>query len=311
MLQFDKIKMVAPLESTTKHDLSRFIVKTKQDEVLYYKYQQTSPFSLLILYDIQHGESVLEFTSKVLLDDYPKMISLKTIEQCLFNINKMGLCLLDIDKFIEESYVVKCDVTHDVVWDDFDSLKSVLKSNISNYSKWQITPYSNHGIVINNTAKTRKKRLSIYKKRKELERGSNAPFLASLENPMSMLSHFEDITRFELNIGTMKQIRELLQIKDNNLMNVLESTANPIAEVFNEAIKTNEPIPTDHLTLKQLEKWALLQYCHNDLAELEALIRNVVSKNTSIKQTMEPYRNLLGMNLSNGIHPNDIYNLIA
>lgn len=309
MLKFDKIKMVAPLESTTNHDLSRFIVKTKQGEILYYKYQQTSPFSLIILYDIQHGESVLEFTSKVLRDDYAKMISLETIEQCLMNINKLGICWVDIEQFLQKSVVVKCDVTRDVVWDDFDVAKSVIKSNLSNYSKWQITPYSNHGIVISNTAKTRKKRLSIYKKNKELSTHGNMQFLESLENKEALLCYFDNIIRFELNIGNMKQIRTLLQIKDNNLMSVLKTDANPIADVFSEAVKTSSEIPTN-LNLKLLEKWALIQYCHNDLAEVEAIVRKVVSKNTSVKQTMEPYRNLLNLNCSTGVHPSDIYNLI-
>ena len=312
MLQFDKLKLVAPLASTTNHDLSRFIVNSKQDTILSYKYQQKSPFSLIIEHDFTKGESVLEFTSKVLKEDYPKMISLETIERCLTNINTLGLCKIDVEMFMQQSRVVKCDITRDVVWTDFTSLHNVLSINVSNRSKWEITKYSNHGVVIDSKLKTKrlKNRLSIYRKDVELKKKRNAQFLNSLNDPISLISHFEHVVRFELNVDKEEPIRTLLQIETNDLMSVLHSDANPIAEVFKKAIKTEPSLIPMHMKLKDLEKWALIQYCQNNDIELETLVRRTISKNTSVKQTMELYRKLQNINLSNGIQPIDIYNLI-
>ena len=70
MLTFDKLKIVTNYEDISDINTSVFVTQTKDGEVLYYKYKQETPFSLLIQADFNKQELVLEFTGKILMDDY-------------------------------------------------------------------------------------------------------------------------------------------------------------------------------------------------------------------------------------------------
>ena len=83
MLTFDKLKIVTNYEDISDINLSVFVTQTKDGEVLYYKYKQETPFSLLIQADYNKQELVLEFTGKILMDDYPQLINRNNIVQCL------------------------------------------------------------------------------------------------------------------------------------------------------------------------------------------------------------------------------------
>lgn len=52
-----------------------FKVEIKNSEVVSYSFTQTTPFLLYIKKDIEEQEAAFEFTGKILLDDYPMLIS--------------------------------------------------------------------------------------------------------------------------------------------------------------------------------------------------------------------------------------------
>ncbi len=64
MLKFDKLKLVTKIDYIRDIDYSKFILNSKEDSILYYKYQQERPFYLLVMVNYQHNELVLEFTGK-------------------------------------------------------------------------------------------------------------------------------------------------------------------------------------------------------------------------------------------------------
>lgn len=108
-----------------------------------------------------------------------------------------------------------------------------------------------------------------------------------------MMFYFNDKIRIEHNINTKFQIKQFLNIPNNQLVNVLNSDANPILTVFNKALKE---IPVNNtctiLSLKERLHELMLEKCDFDLNKVEAEIRYFSSKNSSITKAMIPYKEL-------------------
>lgn len=290
MILFDKLKIICSLDIVENINEQEFQTIVKDGCVTSYKYQQDQPFYLLIRKDFSHNESVIEFTGKVLLDRYPELINLHNIRYCIEQINRLGLCEIDTDRLLETAIVAKCDVTRDVASTEIKDIISQTKQNLSNYDKWEVEKYPN-GICIRNKVMTDryKKRICIYDKGKELKQQSNAHFLQSLNQSQTLLEYFKDKVRFELNVGTMVQVRKLLKVVDNGLSKVLVSTANPLLSIIDEAIRHNSN-NRQATTFKDYVYGLILADNHNDLAELEAKVRALTPKGTIIKRKMKPYR---------------------
>lgn len=315
MIKFDKMKIISNIKYIRDINNEKFIVNTKNNQVIYYKYQQQKPFSLIIMADYQHEELVLEFTGKILLEKYPQLINKDTIKECLYNINHLGVCIIDVESIINDSYVTKCDVTKDIAIADIKTINSIIRTNISNNQKWIVKGYKG-GLVIEKVVSTTryKERLIIYNKAKEMQGASNSNFLSAVSNQDNILSYFQGKVRFELNINTMSQIRNLLNISSNDLRIVLSAKANPILTVIDEAITPNKP---QHIhtyrkqTIREYEHELLLKSCHYDIVKVEAVIRSLSSSNTSIKRVMQPYKDLLNQLQSSKVECLNIRDLVA
>lgn len=294
MITFDKMKIISNIENIRNLNMKHFTCNIKDDEILYYKYHQKQPYTLIIEVDYQHNELSLEFTGKILLDKYVHLINKETIKDALSQINRLNICTIDIDTILKDGSVAKCDITKDIEQCyPIDDIARYVKANLTNYDKWETTPYKKEGITIKNKPKTKryKKKLSIYNKSVELEKAGNKQFLNCLKDKEQLLSYFKGKTRFELNIDTMIQIREYLNISDNSLQAVLNATTNPILDMINETIKDESPRQRG-ISLRDYERNLLLKECKYDLKEVEAIIRLYSSKTTSIKRVMQPYYEL-------------------
>ena len=288
MLTFDKIKLVSPIFHVLNFQPEKF-TKTEQDgRVLYYKYKQEKPYNLQIRIDYNLSEVVLEFTGKILQEDYYKLISKDTFYQCLVNINNLGLCTLDVAAICKDTEVVQCDVTKDIIG-DIDKIQTTIKTNISNYNRWIVKQYSN-GIVIENIASTsrHKKRVVIYDKYKELLMANNRDLLDVID-----VEKFKDTIRFELNVKSKEQIRKLFNIDNNNINSVLYSSENPIFSVIDQALINFSYEQYYPKSVRDFERTLLLKSCENDLAKVEAIVRSLSGKNVSIKRQMQPYKDIL------------------
>ena len=238
MLQFDRMKLICPLDVVENISERDFQTIVRDGLLTSYKYHQDTPFYLLIRKDFIHSECVIEFTGKILLDRYPELINRDNIRYCIEQINRLGICEIDTERLIQTAKVAKCDVTKDVTSIEIKEIISQTKQDLSNYDKWEVEKYPN-GICLRNKVTTDryKKRVCIYDKGKELKQQTNSSFLLSLQQSERLLDYFQDKVRFELNIGTMVQVKRLLKIDDNSLIEVLNSTANPILSVIDEALK--------------------------------------------------------------------------
>lgn len=286
MLQFDKMKIVTSKEYCTHIDEDTFHKDSNSKGVWYYKYHQVSPFSLLIMVDLTHGELVIEFTGKILGDRYPELITKDNIIDCLTRINDMNICRLDVDSILNDSEVVKCDVTKDVEYPRINDMRQCIKQQIVNFDKWNLRKYLN-GFSINNTVSTdvRKKRLVVYDKYKEFMMDVNKDFRKSLNNPSIVAEYFMGKVRFESNLNSKLQVRKQLGITDNRLLSVLNSDENPLLALIKQiVVSTTISKDGGELSLRDYERKLLLESCNNDLAKVEATIRAYTPKNRVIKR---------------------------
>lgn len=143
-----------------------------------------------------------------------------------------------------------------------------------------------------------------------MEKVNNINFIDSLTAKNEILSYFKGKVRFELNINTKQQIRQLLNIPNNNIQNVLNATANPILTVIDEAVKY-EPQQQKAQTLRDYEHVLLLKDCDYDMVRVEAKVRALSSKNTSITRMMQPYKELYKRLQDNKTNTIDIRALVA
>lgn len=311
MITFDRIKLVAGMGLISFSPADFMMIPDRYGNY-YYKYIQEHPFLLTIMVNERRNEFVIEFTGKILRDDYHKLINLETIHQCLSTINHLGICELDVDGIVRSAEVFRCDVTKDVECPfSMTDVKKHLKACITNYDKWLFQNCENNGLELFNNATTPKhrKRLILYDKEKELHKVNNRDFMDWVNDKDNLESHFKRKVRFELNLRTKAQVRQFLDIHDNKLMTVLHSTANPILTVYDLAI--NEDRTSTTTVYGKPDKLALLEQCGYDLQAVEMRIRATMSKTSSIGRKMEPYRKLLQEIQASGQPPMNIRNLIA
>lgn len=294
MLQFDRLKLATSSQYITNLNPTQFLETPMKQGDYYYKYHQDSPFSLTIINNPRKSELVIDFTGKMLKDDYLRLVSRETIRQCFDHICAMNICDLDIDAILDNSEVCLCDVTQDFVCNHpMADIKRHIKASIKNYDKWLVKNCRNNGLEIYNSVTTprRFKRFIIYDKAKEMKRAENRGFLACVDNPSALLHQFDNKVRLELNLRSKEQIRNYLHIPNNQLQAVLNTTATPILAIYDEAI--SETVPVNNSIYNKAEKLALLEQCNYDLQAVEMKIREHTPTNTSIRRKMEPYRVLL------------------
>ena len=302
MIKFDKIKIVSSIENVKSLNEDVFENKVKDGCIVEQRYTMMSPYYLYIEADYREQELILEFTGKILKDDYKDLIHINNIHTCLSNINDLGLCSLDIDGILQDGVIVKADVCMDVDYPDCKTLTENLRANVGNFKKYLVRNIGDNFVIEKNVqTKSYKRRLTIYDKGKELQKAGNRSFILSLDNPQLLLDYFNDKIRFELNLNSKEQIRRSLNIYDTSIRTVLNSTATPIWDVLDNALveADNEIVCTD---IGELKNKLLLDFCGNDLAKVEALLRNYYSKGTHISQVMKPYR-VLATKLSENTSP--------
>lgn len=300
MLQFDKVKIISTLDKITIIDFNAFHTIIQNGVMVEHKFTMASPFLLKIKCNYLKNELVIEFTGKILRDDYHLLINKHTFKQCLKNINDLQICILDIDAIYDNDYFSKLDVNHYVQYANCHDLTQRMKSNISNYNKYVSRLLQNGNFIIekNVTTKQYKKRLTIYDKYKEILRTENKPFLNSLGNKNRLMEHLEGKVNIELNLNSMEQIRQSLKISDTNIRTVINSDSNPIRDFIEEIVTDDDAGYSNTSKSEYLTKLVLADNDY-DLEKVEAKMRQLHSKGSNISKVMKPYRMFLGKQQSN------------
>ena len=292
MICFDKLKIVTSTKHIKKFDESKFQLSSLDGKIQYYKYTQKTPFDLLIMINYERDELVIEFTSKISTLSFFQLINEDTIYECLYSLAPLLEFEGHIENILDEFKVLKCDVTKDISYHDVKELKRYVISNLANHNKWICEKWGN-GFVLKNlvTTKRCKKRIVVYDKGKELDNKKEkyTPLLETIYDDGCIYNDFDGIIRMEMNIGTIHQVKEHLNIPDNKLTSVLSSNANPILTVLNEVLKKSSVNSSIKFTHKERLQNLLLKDCDFDLRKVEAVVRSDYSKNTQIAKIMKPY----------------------
>ncbi len=165
------------------------------------------PFSLYIRVNMQSKRMIIEFSSKLLLEDYPLLISEDTFPQALRNMERLGICKLDVESIIEDCHFNKLHATKDVDMELTESILNTLNLYTGNYRKYKWIHYMNEGICFKKDVKTRdcQEELNIYNKEVEILTPKNKPFLKMVSNPTEILEYYQKKTRFELKNGNKEK----------------------------------------------------------------------------------------------------------
>ena len=238
------------------------------------KYNPSIPYDVYIATNYIHQTLEIEFSSKILLERYPELISKDTIRQCLVNLNKLGICTIDIDGVLNNGWVIKADVTKDVDLRLTDEVLNALNQNVANYRRFKWTHYDHKGITFTKDVVYGKENITIYNKYKELLSHSRK-FVDSLPNRNEIMDYFDGKARFEIRLENVAQIKERLGV-NNRIKDFFNALDTPIREQFNRVFDVTARRLDTSKCKKGWDEWSvahILDYYHYDLKQIDQVMR--------------------------------------
>lgn len=251
------------------------------------------PYNLYIAVSYPKQTLTLEFSSKILKENYPKLISKDTIKECLININQLDICEIDVDSVLTEGAITSVDATYDTNFILDDEPLNALNSQVSNYRRFKWTHYDKEGITFTKDVKSKDctETITLYNKEKEICTSHNKDFLNSLSRPQSIIDYFKGKTRFEITLDTPQKIMKYLNVADTKIFTVLNSNTNPILTQFDKVFG-NSPANMPNTTFDDYENWAMkiiLEKYNGDLKRLEQDVRSKFSSRSGATKRMKKF----------------------
>ena len=251
------------------------------------------PFNLFIAISKPKQTLTLEFSSKILGEDYPKLISKHTIRQCLENINKLGICRIDVDGILRTGCITSADVTKDIHATLSDEALQTLSLRVKNYRRYKWSYYDGEGIDFVRDVKSHKCKecVRIYNKEKEIATSQNKDFLATLPNKWEVMQQFEGVTRFEVKLETIGKVRDYLNIQDTYINEVLNAEANPILTMYDRVFGHTSDVP--EIQSDNYDDFAMqfiLNAYHGDIKTLEIALKPLFASRSGLSKRMDKIR---------------------
>jgi len=243
--------------------------------------------------DHQRETVVLDFTGKILLDQYPELLSIDTIQSAIREIAIRTGCTVNEHAILDDAEVLLADVTKDISLTMTPDVKQELFMSCSNVKKWRTEIHKENGIEIRKAVKNKskcKERLSLYCKATEMLRSENKMFLLSLSDEGNALEYFQGKTRVEYNLTSAYMIRRMLEISNRSLREVLESKANPLLKIFRKVFDldtTSKTISTTEFRVfrKRNDHYMslVLKECGDDVHKAEEILKHFYSSRTNFR----------------------------
>lgn len=245
---------------------------------MYYnsKKDKSIPYNLFIGINYNSQSLTLEFSSKVLLDDYPKLITRTTLRQCLENINKLGICKIDVNNIVNDCYFDKIHITRDIDYHLTNDVFTSLNSCVGDYRRYKWEHYEGEGIRYTKDVKSNscKESIVIYDKEKEIVK--NKDFLSKLNNPDSIIKYFEGKVRFEMELNKPKQICKFLNIGSTHVNYIFGSDTNPLLVQFNKVFGEGEIENKYSITnYEDYSMQAIIEKHNGDLKKIEQEMKDL------------------------------------
>ena len=298
LITFDRIKIKSNykylLDTKVKFN-EMFHSRSGEKTGLFYSSKDdiNIPYNLYIAVSYVKQTLTLEFSSKILKENYPDLISRDTIKKCLTNINQLNICNIDVDSILSNGVVTSVDITYDADLILNDNLLDALNSQVNNYRRFKWTHYNNERITFTKDVKSKDctETITLYNKEKEICTSHNKNFLNSLSQPQQIMDYFKGKTRFEITLDTPKKIMNYLNLTDTKIFSVLNSDTNPILILFDK-IFNNSVTNISNATFDNYEEWSMkiiLDSYNGDLKRLEQDVRNKFSSRSGATKRMKKF----------------------
>ncbi len=128
----------------------------------------------------------------------------------------------------------------------------------------------------------------------------NQRWIASLGDAAAhqINEHFRGKIRFEMNLNSIKAIKDGLCLRDNSTSSVLNAETNPIMPFLDKVLLDNAEARVAK-SVRDLERIAFMEKFGNDMKAIERAILPVKSPKTNLAQVMRPYHQLFNAINSN------------
>lgn len=254
------------------------------------KYANAIPFQLYIRVNYISKRMTIEFSSKILLADYPQLISIRTFRQCLHNIECLGICKLDIDKIIGDCYFNKLHITKDVEMKLTTEILDRLNQYTGEYRRYKWHKYID-GILFTKDVKAIdcKESITIYDKELEIALPRNKAFLNKTGTAKSILNYFQGKTRFEIKLENKRKIMKELKIFDTDFHSVMNTQNNILLSQFDKIFDTNVVSKVTSVELDNIFDyglWCIVRYHNFDLRSIEQEIKDISLYSNKTKGAM-------------------------
>lgn len=256
------------------------------------KYHPEIPFNLYISTNNYHQSMEIEFSSKILKEDYPKLITRDTIRQCLENINKLGICTIDVNGILKNAWIISADVTEDVDLKLTDEILNALNQNVGNYRRFRWQHYEGKGITFTKDTKYNKEEIKIYNKYEELLKHSRK-FVDTLQNRNEVMDCFYGKTRFEITLQNETQIKERLGV-NTKIQDFFNATDSAVREQFERVFDVSKK-DLDTSKCKGYDEWCMayiLEHFNGDLKQVEQSLRssNTYNSRNGLAERMKKFK---------------------
>lgn len=251
------------------------------------------PYNLYIAVSYIKQTLTLKFSSKILKEKYPDLISRDTIKERLISINQLNICDIDVDSILSSGAVTSVDITYDADFILNANLLDALNSQVHNYRRFKWVHYDKEGITFTKDVKSKDcvETITLYNKEKEICTSHNKDFLNSLSQPQAVMDYFKGKTRFEITLDTPKKIMNYLNLADTKISSVLNSDTNPILIQFDKVFGNSTTNISD-TTFDDYENWAMkiiLEKYKGDLKLLEQDVRSKFSSRSGATKRMKKF----------------------
>lgn len=284
-LKFDTVRFVTKTKyiSNANDELFKNDIDIKTGESISMEYisqmhKDITPFELNIRASYRSNRMTIEFSSKLLLNDYPLLISDQTFKQCLSNIEMLGICQLDIDSIINDCYFNKLHITKDINLLLTSEILNRLNQCTGDYRRYKWYRYTDAILFTRNVkAEDCRESISIYNKEVEIDLSRNKPFLNKTDNATSILDYFQGKTRFEVKLENKRKIQKELSIENTDYQSVMNASKNIILTQFDKIFTSNIP-QSDTMQINNIVDyglWCIIRYHNFNLKSIEQEIKDM------------------------------------
>ncbi len=284
-IKFDTIKLITNSRHINQPNISLFqsevdITTGELISIAYHSHHHPdiTPYKLYIYANYKSQRISIEFSSKILLSDYPLMISANTFRQCLANIEALGICRLDIDGIIADCYFNKLHIAKDIDLQLTPAILDRLNQCTGDYRRYKWRRYDTAILFSRNVqAVDCRDSITIYDKTAELSRYPNKAFLSKTGNTDSILDYFANKTRLEVKLENKRKIQKELDIENTDYQSVMNCQKNIVRAQFDKVFGSEVPA-TSKMEINNIGDyglWCAIRYHNFDLQRIEQEIKDI------------------------------------